>query len=121
VVCFDGVNGATAFDHGLTVVPEMMIVKKRSATSDWTVYHTGYPTPTTNQGALNLTGGYYANASFSTIPTSTQFTFNAYSTGTQVAYLFATLAGVSKVGSVVHSGTTNVDCGFSAGARFILI
>jgi hypothetical protein len=120
VVCFDGVNGATAFDHGLTVVPEMMIVKKRSATSDWTVYHTGYPTPTTNQGALNLTGGSYANASFSTIPTSTQFTFNAYSTGTQVAYLFATLAGVSKVGSVVHSGTTNVDCGFSAGARFVM-
>jgi hypothetical protein len=40
---------------------------------------------------------------------------------TYIAYLFATLAGVSKVGSVVHSGTTNVDCGFSAGARFILI
>jgi hypothetical protein len=122
VVCFNGVSGATAFNHNLGVVPEMMIVKKRSNTSDWTVYHTGYPTPTLNQGALNLTGGSYANASFSTIPTSTQFTFNAYGTGTQVAYLFATLAGVSKVGSYTGTGADlNVDCGFSAGARFILI
>jgi hypothetical protein len=41
---------------------------------------------------------------------------------TYIAYLFATLAGVSKVGS--YTGTAadlNVDCGFSAGARFILI
>jgi hypothetical protein len=40
---------------------------------------------------------------------------------TNIAYLFGTVAGVSKVGSVVHSGTTNVDCGFSAGARFVLV
>jgi hypothetical protein len=39
-----------------------------------------------------------------------------------LAYLFATLAGVSKVGSYTGTGATlNVDCGFSAGARFILI
>ena len=39
-----------------------------------------------------------------------------------VAYLFATLAGVSKVGS--YSGTSNtqnIDCGFSNGAKFLLI
>jgi hypothetical protein len=40
---------------------------------------------------------------------------------TYIAYLFATLAGVSKVGSVTHSGTTNVDCGFSSGAKFVLL
>jgi hypothetical protein len=39
-----------------------------------------------------------------------------------IAYLFATLAGVSKVGSYTGTGADlNVDCGFSAGARFILI
>ena len=39
-----------------------------------------------------------------------------------IAYLFATLAGVSKVGSYTGTGSDlNVDCGFSAGARFILI
>jgi hypothetical protein len=44
------------------------------------------------------------------------------SNASTVAYLFATLAGVSKVGS--YTGTAadlNVDCGFTAGARFILI
>jgi hypothetical protein len=39
-----------------------------------------------------------------------------------VAYLFATCAGVSKVGSYTGTGTTlQVDCGFTGGARFVLI
>ena len=44
------------------------------------------------------------------------------STYNYIAYLFATLAGVSKVGSYTGNGTSlNIDCGFSTGARFILI
>ena len=41
---------------------------------------------------------------------------------TFVAVLFSTLSGISKVGS--YSGTGNnvdVDCGFTAGARFVLV
>ena len=39
-----------------------------------------------------------------------------------VAYLFATLAGVSKVGSYTGNGTTQtINCGFTAGARFVMI
>lgn len=42
--------------------------------------------------------------------------------GKQVSILFATLPGVSKVGSYVGNGTTqNLDCGFAAGARFVLV
>lgn len=45
-----------------------------------------------------------------------------FSGGTYVAYLFATVPGVSKVGSYTGTGSNiNVDCGFSAGARFVLI
>jgi hypothetical protein len=42
---------------------------------------------------------------------------------TYIAYLFATLAGISKVGSYTGDGTTGkvIDCGFTTGARFILI
>jgi hypothetical protein len=41
---------------------------------------------------------------------------------TYIAYLFATVAGVSKVGSYTGSSSAvNVDCGFTSGARFILI
>ena len=44
------------------------------------------------------------------------------SSGNYIAYLFATLDGISKVGSYTGTGSDiNVDCGFSAGARFILI
>ena len=39
-----------------------------------------------------------------------------------VSYLFASLPGVSKVGSYTGTGADlNVDCGFTAGARFVLI
>ena len=42
---------------------------------------------------------------------------------TYIAYLFATLAGISKVGSYTGDGAAGkvIDCGFSTGARFILI
>ena len=39
-----------------------------------------------------------------------------------VAYLFASCPGVSKVGSYTGTGSTvQVNCGFTAGARFVLI
>jgi hypothetical protein len=39
-----------------------------------------------------------------------------------VAYLFASLPGISKVGSYTGNGTSQtINCGFSSGARFILI
>jgi hypothetical protein len=41
---------------------------------------------------------------------------------TYVTYLFATKAGISKVGSYTGNGSSQtINCGFSAGARFILI
>jgi hypothetical protein len=41
---------------------------------------------------------------------------------TYVAYLFATAAGVSKVGTYTGNGTTQtINCGFTGGARFVLI
>jgi hypothetical protein len=39
-----------------------------------------------------------------------------------IAHLFATVAGISKVGSYTGTGNDlNVACGFSAGARFVMI
>ena len=39
-----------------------------------------------------------------------------------IAYLFDTLSGISKVGTYTGTGSDlDVDCGFSAGARYILI
>jgi hypothetical protein len=60
-------------------------------------------------------------------PTSTSFTVGTFndvnrSGGTHIAYLFASLDGVSKVGSYTGNGSSQtINCGFTTGARFILI
>jgi hypothetical protein len=121
-------NGYRDVDHNLAVQPEMIILKRRDTTSAWTVNHKGY-----GAGYLYLTNswddypvnGFTHNDAFTTTTFSakaqSEWNFNV-SGATYIAYLFATLAGVSKVGSYTGTGADlNVDCGFSAGARFILI
>jgi hypothetical protein len=60
-------------------------------------------------------------------PTASVFTVGTDNSTNQsgqtlVAYLFGSVTGVSKVGSYTGSGTTKqIDCGFTGGARFVLI
>ena len=78
---------------------------------------------------LNVASGQFSFASAwnSTAPTTSVFSLGTLFTvnnsgSTYVAYLFATCAGVSKVGSYTGTGTTlQVNCGFTGGARFVLI
>lgn len=136
VCCYTGTGTARTVNHNLGVAPEMMIVKKRnSATnSNWVVYCGNLLTPITNNAArnfllLNTTqAGTQSDVHWDqTAPTSSVFTVGAStntnsSADTFVAYLFATCPGVSKVGSYVGNGTNQIiNCGFTAGARFILI
>jgi len=122
IVCFTYAGTALTVPHNLTVVPELIIEKSRSATTDWIVYHKDLPSPLTNQLQLNSTSGYVAADYFQSLPTSTNFFTRFISSATWVAYLFATLAGVSKVGSYTGTGTTQtINCGFTAGARFVMI
>jgi hypothetical protein len=130
VVAYSGTGVAKTEVHNLGVVPELIIVKGRSGpyAYNWAVYSKSilnteslflnYP-----DGKANVNNTYWN----STTPTNTNFSLGASVAinsvgGNFISYLFATLAGVSKVGS--YTGTAadlNVDCGFSAGARFILI
>jgi hypothetical protein len=78
---------------------------------------------------LNLTSAASSspNDFNSTAPTSTVFTVGTDASlngsGTAyVNYLFATCAGVSKVGSYTGTGATQtISCGFTGGARFVLV
>ena len=124
-VAYTGTGATHVINHNLGVTPELIIVKGRSFTVNWLTWHTDYPD---NYMLLNST---VANqASGRTIfdsEDSSSFTlgsnYSANGSGQNfIAYLFATLAGVSKVGSYTGTAATlNVDCGFSAGARFVLI
>ena len=127
VVCYTGTGAVMAISHSLGVAPELMIVKSRSNAFDWRVWHKDV----SFLGSLNGNGYFASNLGYinSTLPTNTQFTVNgAYaevggSGYTYVAYLFATLAGISKVGSYTGNGTSkSIDCGFGNKASgFILI
>jgi hypothetical protein len=126
VVCFTGDSGNTnqRVLHNLTVAPELIIYKGRNKVNYWRVYAgriDQYTVLNLNNPATTWAGFWGTSA-----PTATDFGFNpslmdldAYNA---VAYLFATLAGVSKVGTYTGTGADlNVDCGFTGGARFILI
>jgi hypothetical protein len=130
VVCYSGTGAAKTEAHALGVVPELMIVKSRSAASAGAVYASGLTA--TQRLALFATSGAAAVATDATAWNSTAPTSTVFSVGTSsstnnngdtfVAYLFATLAGVSKVGLYTGNGASQtINCGFSAGARFVLI
>jgi len=125
----DGVAGRTV-NHNLGVAPEMMVFKARdNSVCNWFVYHKdlGNQTPIklNSSDASVAASNIYFN---STTPDASEFTLGTYScmnssTGLNyIAYLFATLPGVSKVGSYTGNGSSQtIDCGFTSGARFVLI
>jgi hypothetical protein len=127
VVTHTGTGSARTVNHDLGVVPEMMIVKTRTSTDGWATYHK--TTGATQVIRLNTTSEATARANIwnNTAPTSSVFTVGSdnevnNSGYNYIAYFFATLPGISKVGSYTGTGNAiNVDCGFSSGARFILI
>jgi hypothetical protein len=127
VVCYTGTGVARTVNHNLGVVPELMIVKDRSAARGWVAYVA--PLGAGKYLILNGTNAALTDVTMwnNTAPTSSVFSIGApfdvnQSADTYVAYLFATVAGVSKVGSYTGTGTTlQVNCGFTGGARFVLI
>jgi len=129
VVAYNGNATARVIPHSLGVVPEMIWVKKRSASKHWSVYHKDL-TSTAQWLSLSLPQGDASNSNFwNNGVDHTSTTFSIHTTGyvnsaasTYIAYLFATLAGISKVGSYTGNGSSQtISCGFSAGSRYILI
>jgi hypothetical protein len=133
VVCYTG-NGAGAFDpvpfvnHNLGVPFQLVIIKRRNSTSNWGVYCSLLlPIPSDQGLQLNTTAaaGSVLSPLQNYAPSATTFvpedTYNVNG-ATYVAYLFASCPGVSRVGGYTGTGATQViDCGFTAGARFVLI
>ena len=129
VVAYTGnyTDGRTV-THNLGVAPEMIWVKLRDTYSaEWMVFHKDLATNHNLQ--LDSTAASQDYSGRIRTPTATTFTVgndtsvNRQSPLQYIAYLFASLDGISKVGSFSHTtgSATNVDCGFTAGARFVLI
>tara|TARA_Y100000015_G_scaffold24466_1_gene23581 strand:- start:521 stop:1165 length:645 start_codon:yes stop_codon:yes gene_type:complete len=128
-----GTGSAHTITHNLGVVPEMMWRKHRTSTSDdWFVYHKGLndgTNPYTHFIRLNSTNAQSNDSGgrWNAAPTASVFSVGSSSstnqnTGDYITWLFATVDGVSKVGSYNgNGGTQNIDCGFSNGAALIII
>jgi len=125
-VCYTGTGANQTVTHNLGVPPELMLIKRRSGVANWVVYSAALG----NATQLVLDSASAASASSlwqNTTPTASVFSINTATTvnssgSTYVAYLFATCAGVSKVGRYSGTGSAQtINCGFTSGARFVLI
>ena len=137
VVAYKGT--ADSIPHNLDVPPEMVWFKERSGSNgakNWTVFCTYVPPDAgSNSGKvlnLNTDGAAFTDSPW-TSDYAQQFTatemnirYGASETnaGTMpyIAYLFASVPGICDIGSFTgNGGALNIDCGFTNGARFVLI
>jgi len=135
VVTFKGTGTNSAgtqqvVNHNLEVSPELLIVKNRDSSGKqfyvWSSHLTEKYRMSLNETAQALSGGdtyWQANSTFTATQFGLGYGVNTNKDGdNHVAYLFASLAGISKIGTYSGTGSNvNVDCGFSSGARFVLI
>jgi hypothetical protein len=109
----NGTSGAT-IGHGLNSAPEWTIIKRRSDTEAWPVWHTAFGSAQSN---VRLNGTDVVDTSSSamfnnTFPTSSLITlgngnFVNTNTETYVAYCFSEVKGYSKFGSYTGNNSTD--------------
>jgi len=112
-------SAASTFNHNLGATPEFFLAKRRDGSGYW------YADQVNNYLRLNTNDGDLGTPVFNTL-TSTQFSVDAgtFSSGESwIVYLFASLSGVSKIGTYTGTGSDgiDVDCGFTSGARLVII
>jgi len=117
IVSLDKPNTNTdTYGHGLSSVPEMIILKRTASSDDWHVYHKDLGNTvriSLNSNAAKVTGtGVWA----STTPTASLFTLQNQTGGAHIAYCFHSVAGYSKVAYYTGTGSAfNVTLGFTPG------
>ena len=126
-IMYIGTSANATQPHGLISAPELWLIKNRGSTNPWSV---GSSQLAANEYlVLNTTAAKATSASRwnNTYPTVSVLNLGTDSPvngigSSYVAFLFATLAGISKVGSYTgNGGSQTINCGFTTGARFVLI
>jgi len=129
VVAYTGDGSSGSYAHNLGVVPELKIIKNRSG-QFWVVGGSVVTGGTRdNYIVLNTSDAIVSSGNYwGSVDSATTFSVRPgngasnQSGADYIAYLFASLPGISKVGSYVGNGTSQtIDCGFTSGARFVLI
>ena len=114
IVSYTGTGSNATVGHGLSAVPKMIIVKNRTDSASWFVYHGSLGTPVNEYLLLDSTNAVGSNSgTWNSNPTSSVFglgsTFGALngSSKNYIAYCFAEKKGFSKFGSYTGNGSTD--------------
>ena len=133
VVFYEGTGSNLDVTHNLNVVPELQIIKRvdSSSDADWVVYHKDVPFSGSFNGeylflADGSVGVFASTAIFRATPTASVFkvgTNNVVnnSSGSYLWLGFASLSGISHVGSYTGTGNDINVTDLGAAARFVLI
>ena len=128
VVCYDALGAGSSQPHNLGVKPALKIIKSINSSPGFIVWAAPFGDRSdylllNNSDAVSENDTYWDAAD-----TDTHFSVRGGNSGSDnygdsyVAYLFADTPGVTKIGTYSGSSSdVNVDCGFTNGARFVLI
>lgn len=115
VVTYTGTGANATVGHGLGVAPNMVIVKVRGGSDNWTVYRSDFSSPANDYLQLNTTiakatysvgnGIWNGGANSSTFGVGPLSAINQ-SANTFVAYCFAAVPGYSAFGSYTGNGSS---------------
>jgi hypothetical protein len=132
VVAYTGTGSSHNINHNLTVPPELIIAKNRSTSGTRNTMWSKYLQSDGVSGKWLSLDSYDIAYSGTKWRVNSHYTSTVFGVGTDdytnksgdnyISYLFASLDGISKVGTYSGTGNAiNVDCGFTNGARFIMI
>ena len=107
IVTWTGAGGARTVGHGLGVAPDVIIVKNRSTSTQWGVWHKDLA-DTDNNLRINSTSAEIDDALWNdTVPTSSVFSISSAAevSNDSIAYCFAEKQGYSKFGKYTGNGS----------------
>ncbi len=113
IVSYTGTGSNGTISHGLSTAPELVIVKERSGTGQWSVQSTSLSAATKvlhlQSTAAEATKADHFNSTF---PTSTVFSVGTSgntngNTNTFIAYCFHSVEGYSKIGTYEGNGNND--------------
>ena len=124
---YTGTGSNLTVGHGLSSAPDMVIVKGRTTTRDWTVYHSSMGA--SSDMLLNLTNP--ENSSATTTWANTSPTSSVVSIGTlanvnesgqdYIGYAFHSVSGYSKFGSYTGNASSNSITGLGFAPAWVMI
>jgi len=113
IVSWTGNNNTTTIGHGLGKHPDMILLKNRTGSNDWIVYHAYIGNRQDGWGLnLNKASAAQSNSDFFTQGgnfTSTKIPLGALGnrTTTNIAYVFTSVEGFSKFGRYTGNGSAD--------------